>query len=689
MKLCPLCQYCYEDRFTSCAHDQATLIGGRPGACLVAQKYSLDRLLVSGGAQAVYSGRRLETDRPYAIKLLRLEAGADAEALKNFRREALATAHLNTRFDHQHAAKTYDYGLLPDGTVYVTTELITGQSLRQYMDEAGPLPVATAVRIAQQVADGLEAAHRCGVVHYDLEPANIILARDYFQQLEAKIVDFGFASLLKQWAKASDPGASGPERADGPVSPYVAPERRTGQNTDARSDIYSLGVILYEMLAGRLPFVAGAATAVGHDDEAGQLPLAWLRYEMPEPLAQLLTQQLHSRPAARPLSAADVSQRLRAVGNVLAPGYAVRPAEGVQASAADESRTPILSPASDRLPTPDASPTPIALPTAELHAPTYELENDDANVDDANVAAYDDLDSLQEQLGKNPDESIVTAPATAKFPGRATQTLPLTSIALSALPFVARSRAGAIQPKAAGMLRRARPLYVTLVASLILGLAGGLWVASQHASVSPPATSQATSTAEAAGQTQPGAFTKTSSVVETGEPFAGDVSSTPASAEKQSTAATPGTVDERATRRALPVDEPSGQKELEGNPPTASELRRGKAASESSLTAGRGSEQRQGGGPCRLLVSERSLSIRAGGGSDTITVSAQSGTGPAPVTATTKNWPDIAVFPESRGDKGGPVKYSVISVSKRVGTFAVNFQSPCGMKTVPVSVRQP
>jgi eukaryotic-like serine/threonine-protein kinase len=243
MKLCPLCQHCYEDRFISCAHDRATLISDRPGACLVAQKYRLDRLLASGGAQAIYAGRHLETDRPYAIMLLLLAADADADALKNLRREALATAHLNTRFDHQHAAKTYDYGLLPDGTVYVITELIAGQSLRQYMDEVRHVPVATAVRIAQQVADGLEAAHRCGVVHHNLEPTNIILVHDYYQQLEAKIVNFGFASLLKQGAEANGRGASGAERPDSPVSPYVAPERRTGQNTEARSDIYSLGVI--------------------------------------------------------------------------------------------------------------------------------------------------------------------------------------------------------------------------------------------------------------------------------------------------------------------------------------------------------------------------------------------------------------------------------------------------------------
>jgi serine/threonine protein kinase len=264
MKLCPLCQHCYEDKVLSCAHDRRTLIADRPGSCIIARKYKLDRLLASNAAQAVYAGRHLETDRPYAIKLLLMEPGNDAEALKNFRQEALATAQLNTRFDHQHAAKTYDCGLLSDGNVYLITELIVGQSLRQHMDEAGPLPVATAARIAQHVADGLEAAHRCGVIHQGLEPANIILVRDYEQQLEAKIIDFGFASLLRHGAEAKGHGGSISRRPDGSFSSYVAPEQRLGQNTDARSDIYSLGVILYEMLSGRLPFSAGAETVAGH-----------------------------------------------------------------------------------------------------------------------------------------------------------------------------------------------------------------------------------------------------------------------------------------------------------------------------------------------------------------------------------------------------------------------------------------
>src|SRR5947209_13557957 len=177
MKVCPDCRRCYEDSFDSCVHDQSALTVGRPGARLVARKYALERLLEDSAGQTVYSGRHTETGRPYAVKLLLPDESADDEAAKNFRRAALATAHLNTRVDHQHVAKTYDYGLLSDGAVYVVTEMVGGRSLRRHMDEAGPLPASTAAHIACQVADGLEAAHRHGIYHHDLDPVHIVLAR--------------------------------------------------------------------------------------------------------------------------------------------------------------------------------------------------------------------------------------------------------------------------------------------------------------------------------------------------------------------------------------------------------------------------------------------------------------------------------------------------------------------------------
>jgi hypothetical protein len=406
---------------------------------------------------------------------------------------------------------------------------------------------------------------------------------------------------------------------------------------------------------------------------------------MPEALAQLLKQQLHARPTERPFSAAEVAGRLRAIGNILVSDYTEASAEDDQAPAASEPPIPIPDLAANQLPATDVVIQQTTLPTVDLHARTPELETNDAQ-----VATYADLNLLQEESEKNTDEITVTVPVPAELAGQAKRSLPLTSRILSALSFGARSRSGAMQPKATNVGRRARLIYAAYATAIILGLAGGLWLGNRDTSLSPPTTSQATPAAEAAGQIEPATFAKTSSEVGAEEPFAGDVNATPADVENPSPAATPVAGDEHAARRTPPDDEAPSPKELETTPSAVSVKPHGsKAAIGSYVSAGREPEQRQVGGPCRLLVSERALSIRAGGGSDTITVSSQNVHGPARVTATTKNWPDIVVFPESRGDSGGPVRYSVTSVSKRSGTFAVNFNSPCGVKTVRVTVQQP
>src|ERR687894_1249974 len=137
MKLCPVCQRCYEDTDTSCLNDQTALVASRPGTRMVAGKYRLDKLLGRGGMGTVYAGTHVDLDRPVAIKLLLSDFTADADALERFRREARAAARLN----HQNVADTYDYGSLPDGGAYIVMELVDGKTLREYMDASGALPI--------------------------------------------------------------------------------------------------------------------------------------------------------------------------------------------------------------------------------------------------------------------------------------------------------------------------------------------------------------------------------------------------------------------------------------------------------------------------------------------------------------------------------------------------------------------
>src|SRR5918997_523589 len=171
MKLCPVCQRCYEDTDTSCLNDQTALVASRPGTRMVADKYRLARLLGRGGMGAVYAGTHVDLDRPVAIKLLLSDFTADADALERFRREARAAARLN----HPNVADTFDYGVLPEGGAYIVMEMVEGQTLREFMDAAGMVSIAEAAEIGRQVSKGIDAAHRSGIVHRDLKPSNIIL----------------------------------------------------------------------------------------------------------------------------------------------------------------------------------------------------------------------------------------------------------------------------------------------------------------------------------------------------------------------------------------------------------------------------------------------------------------------------------------------------------------------------------
>ena len=306
MKVCPECHSCYDDGVRSCGEgSHPTLIPIRPGERLIAEKYRLDRLIGRGGIGAVYEAQHLGLDRAVAVKLLRHDYLEDEQALARFRREARAVA----RIRHPNVADIYDSGVLSTGEPYIAMELVAGETLRTLLDRAGPLLIAQAARIGRQLAEGIEAAHQSGVIHRDLKPSNVILGSDHTGAPQAKILDFSIAKVDDVMGTGSEALTTAGGLLGTPH--YMSPEQCEESPLDARSDLYALGVLLYEMLGGRPPFEGRNAAAVALKQmKEAPTPLQRIRPDVPEGLAWLVMQALHKKPAFRPGSAGEMAQRL-------------------------------------------------------------------------------------------------------------------------------------------------------------------------------------------------------------------------------------------------------------------------------------------------------------------------------------------------------------------------------------------
>jgi serine/threonine-protein kinase len=331
----------FRGRFACCPRDGTPLAAANADPLvgeILGERYYIDELLGEGGMGRVYRAQHVRMSRRFAVKVLFGDLAGDPKVVARFSREAEAAS----RLQHPAVIGVVDFGETPDGLLYLAMDYADGPTLGVVIDDGGPVPSERARLIAEQIADGLEHAHKKGLVHRDLKPDNVVIEQGEHGD-QARVLDFGIAILKDERDEPTSRLTT-----DGLVvgTPhYMAPEQAMNEPIDHRIDLFALGVMIYEMLAGKLPFDGGPAeVARAH---ITQVPPRIHRRNpavTPDPLLEALAFRLMAKKRDdRPESAKDVAMCLRAIANDRAAAARWLKIEDSPAAAGIRPATPVPS----------------------------------------------------------------------------------------------------------------------------------------------------------------------------------------------------------------------------------------------------------------------------------------------------------------------------------------------------------
>jgi serine/threonine-protein kinase len=296
LKECPRCRKCFDRIIEKCDEDGAELTFSLPVERTIENRYRLEKLLGKGGMGAVYEATDLRINRAVAVKILSGAMFGNRDALRRFEREAQTAGKLN----HRNIVTVFDYGVLSTEGAFLVMELVAGETLSEVLKRKGKLDAETIIAWFSQVLDGVEAAHRSGVIHRDLKPDNIFVTRNEDETVRLCILDFGLARFNEHEFADS---VTVPGTIMGTLG-YMSPEQLEGKKVDERSDLFATGVIIYECLHGERPFA-------GRTYQEIVLSMSKeIKLNENEPFANFFKQSLAQKPEKRFASAGEMKENL-------------------------------------------------------------------------------------------------------------------------------------------------------------------------------------------------------------------------------------------------------------------------------------------------------------------------------------------------------------------------------------------